>query len=75
MDSTFPGIEEVREALSPLSLSQREALAKLSGVPFTTIYKIKRGETRNPGIETVGQFMPHVASVCDQSADPAKVEG
>ena len=39
---------------------QLERLAELSGVPFTTIYKVKRGETKNPGIETLRQFMPHV---------------
>ena len=63
MESTFPGIEEVRDALKPLTLAQLEALASASGVPFTTLYKIKRGETENPGIETVRKFMPHVSAV------------
>lgn len=60
MNSTIPSAEAVRAALAPLSLKQLEKLAELSGVPFTTIYKVKRGETKNPGIETLRQFMPHV---------------
>jgi predicted transcriptional regulator len=60
MNSAIPSAEAVRAALAPLSLKQLEKLAELSGVPFTTIYKVKRGETRNPGIETLRQFMPHL---------------
>ncbi len=45
-----------------MTLKQLEKLAELSGVPFTTIYKVKRGETTNPGIETVRQFMPYVGT-------------
>jgi predicted transcriptional regulator len=60
MNSAIPSAEAVRAALAPLSLKQLEKLAELSGVPFTTIYKVKRGETKNPGIETLRQFMPHV---------------
>lgn len=60
MNSVIPSAEAVRAALAPLSLKQLEKLAELSGVPFTTIYKVKRGETKNPGIETLRQFMPHV---------------
>jgi predicted transcriptional regulator len=60
MDMSFPSIEEVRAVLEPLTLKQMEALAERSGVPFTTIYKIKRGETKNPGIETLRQFVKHI---------------
>jgi predicted transcriptional regulator len=66
MANEFPTIEEVRAALAPLTLKQLDRLGELSGVPATTIYKIKRGETANPGIETVRQFVSHI---CDaQSA-------
>ena len=65
MNITIPTSLQVREALATLTLAQIERLAALSGVPWTTIYKIKRGETDNPGIETVGRFLPHVQSVRD----------
>ena len=55
-----PSAEEVRAALAPLSLRQLERLSELSGVPATTIYKVKRGETENPGIETVRKFAPFI---------------
>ncbi|MGV8822997.1 helix-turn-helix domain-containing protein [Methylibium petroleiphilum] len=61
METNIPGAAEVREALAPLTLRQLDRLAELSGVPATTIYKIKRGETENPGIETLRKFLPHVA--------------
>jgi len=60
MNSAIPSAETVRAEMAPLSLKQLEKLSALSGVPFTTIYKIKRGETQNPGIETLRQFMPHL---------------
>lgn len=60
MDKHIPSAEEVRAALAPLSLKQLDKLAELSGVPVTTIYKVKRGETENPGIETVRRFAPFI---------------
>lgn len=64
--STIPSAEDVRAALAPLSLKQLDRLAELSGVPATTIYKVKRGETENPGIETVRKFLGHVAVVLEE---------
>lgn len=58
METSLASADDVRAALEPLTLKQIERLAVLSGVPATTIYKIKRGETSNPGIETVRKFMP-----------------
>jgi predicted transcriptional regulator len=60
MESPIPSAEEVRSMLDGLTLKQMEDVALRSGVPFSTIYKIKRGETRNPGIETLRQFLPFV---------------
>lgn len=72
MSIPVPSIEQIREALQPLTLKQLEALEKLSGVPATTIYKIKRGETTNPGVETIGRFLPHVQAVLrDSDSDQA----
>lgn len=71
MSIIIPSSAQVRAALQPLTLKQIEALGGLSGVPPTTIYKIKRGETDNPGIETVGKFMPHIATVLASEAAAA----
>jgi predicted transcriptional regulator len=60
METDLPTIEQVRAALAPLTLKQLDVLEELSGVPATTIYKIKRGETANPGLETVRQFVQHI---------------
>jgi len=54
-------------------MKQLERLEELSGVPATTIYKIKRGETENPGVETLRRFLPHIATVVDQPAITANV--
>jgi len=53
-------MEAVRQALAPLTLRQLDKLQELSGVPATTVYKIKQGETANPGIDTVRKFLPHI---------------
>ena len=68
MDINFPSAEQVRAQLAPLTLKQLDRLAELSGVPATTIYKIKRGETANPGIETLRKFMPHVGISMQEAA-------
>lgn len=73
MDMNIPGIEEVRAKLAPLTLKQIDRLAAVSGVPATTIYKIKLGDTSNPGIETVRKFLPHIAdALVEPAAEPAK---
>jgi hypothetical protein len=68
MDIDFPSIDQVRSALAPLSLKQLEVLERLSGVPATTIYKIKLGTTENPGIETVRKFAPHISAALEVAA-------
>lgn len=60
MVDSLPTVDEIRAALTPLSMRQLEGLSVLSGVPTTTIAKIRRGETTNPGIETVRRFVPHI---------------
>lgn len=63
MDTLIPSAQEVRDKLAPLNMKDLELLAERSGVPFTTIYKIQRGETANPGIETVRKFLGHMPAV------------
>lgn len=68
MDHIPLSSDAIRLALAPLSLRQIERLSELSGVPAPTIYKIKRGETSNPGIDTVARFMPHLRECARDAA-------
>lgn len=70
MESRIPTPAQVQASLQALGHAQMHALSRLSGVPFTTLWKVRKGETANPGIETVGKFMPFLA---DAMAEPAKV--
>lgn len=63
----MPSVEQVRAQLAPLTLKQIDRLAELSGVPATTIYKIKLGTTENPGVETLRKFLPHVRAAAEAS--------
>ena len=56
----IPTAADIRSALAPLTMRQLDVLESLSGVPATTIYKIKLGVTSNPGLETVRAFAPHI---------------
>lgn len=57
----IPSAADVRSRLTRLSHAQVKALAAASAVPFTTLWKVRTGETRNPGVETVRQFWPHIS--------------
>jgi len=61
--------------LEQLTHAQMQRLAIASGVPFTTLWKVRSGTTTNPGIETVGKFLPYIDDVLrgsDGVAAPAK---
>lgn len=68
MKSNIPTVPQVRAALESLGHAQLQRLAALSGVSFTTLWSIRAGKRENPGIETVGDFMPLVAKVRKQVA-------
>ena len=69
MNTELPSIGEIQALLRPLHHRAMQLLARLSGVPFPTLWKIKDGTTRNPGVETVRRFLPHVAKAAEfQSA-------
>ncbi len=59
---SIPSAEQVRLALNALNRAQIEALSKLSGVPFRSLWKVRKGDTENPGIDTVGKFYPHISA-------------
>ena len=63
MSTNIPSAEEIKALFGGLTHAQVVALAANTGVPFTTLWKIKSGETANPRIETVRQFMPALVGV------------
>lgn len=59
----IPDVPTIKAELLKLGYAQMQQLAVASSVPFTTLWKVRSGETENPGIETVRKFLPHVASI------------
>jgi predicted transcriptional regulator len=58
MADQIPSLQTIRERMKDMGHAEVQALAKKSGVPFTTLWKIKVGPTANPGVETVRKFWP-----------------
>jgi len=56
MNTDLPSAERLRERLKVLRLAEVDALSTASGVPSSTLMKIRNGVTPNPGIETVRKF-------------------
>ena len=71
METVIPTAAEVRALLSKLSTKQLEQLSVLSGVPAPTIFKIRYDDTKNPGIDTVGKFLPFIAKAGESEAKEA----
>jgi predicted transcriptional regulator len=46
--------------LSLLGHAQMQQMASCSGVPFTTLWKLRSGETADPRLETVRLLLPHL---------------
>jgi predicted transcriptional regulator len=69
MSPTIPTVAEVRRALEKLSHAKVKHLAETTQVPFSTLWKIRTGETTNPGIETVSKFwLPCMALACEEGS-------
>lgn len=62
---------EIRDRLGGLSHSEMQRLATIAQVPFTTLWKIRDGTTKNPGVETVRQFYPHIGNAKAPDSQPA----
>ncbi len=60
MEHAMPSAEDVRAQLQPLDRAALIRLGQRSCVPFHTLVKIRSGETKNPGIDTVRAFLPYV---------------
>lgn len=53
MPTEIPSTEQVRALLLMFRQVQLKSIEDQSGVPFSTLVKIRQGTTKNPGIETV----------------------
>lgn len=60
MSMQIPSVSDVKRGLESLSHAGVQELSRVSGVPFTTIWKIRDGTTENPGMETVRKFWTHI---------------
>jgi predicted transcriptional regulator len=60
MNTDIPSAAELQTMLQPLRTGDLTRISKASGVPFGTLWKVRSGETTNPGIETVRRFLPHI---------------
>jgi len=65
MNISIPSAEEISRELLALGTAQLRVLSELSGVPFTTLLKVRSGETANPGVETVRKFRPFIGQLLD----------
>lgn len=68
---SVPSAADVQAELRPLTRAQLQQLGAAAEVPWTTIDKIRRGETRDPGIETVRRFLPLVDAARRGKLPPA----
>jgi transcriptional regulator with XRE-family HTH domain len=70
MNTFIPPVEELSQRLKALKGGELQQLASKSGVPASTLWKIRIGVTPNPGIETVRKFYPLLpeAPVTEQPA-------
>ena len=60
MTSTIPSSDELRAKLSALGHAELMGLAERTATPFTTLWKIRSGETANPRLETVRAIWPEL---------------
>ena len=73
MTTSIPAVEEVSRRLKGLKGCELEQLAGDSGVPASTLWKIRVGATPNPGLETVRKFFHLLpAELAQQTPHPAQ---
>ena len=65
----IPSADEVRARLLRYTTAGLMRLAEKCGVPWTTLVKIRNGQTTDPRLETVRAVWPHLEPA---TADPAK---
>lgn len=75
MSTLFPSIEDVRARLQMLKDGDIYRVSQHSGVPASTLWKIRCGATPNPGIETVRKFFHLLPASPDTSTTAEAGQG
>lgn len=60
MQQEIPSPAEVRQRLEKLSWAEVQALCQKCRAPFTTVWKLRSGETTDPRLETVRAIWPEL---------------
>lgn len=71
MQDEIPSAAIVRERLQRLSWSEVQLLCRRTGLPFTTVWKVRTGETSDPRLETVRVLWPSLIA----APSPAPAHG
>ena len=66
MNIFIPPTTDVKRSLNRLGHAELLQLSEASQVPMTTLYRIRYGETPNPGIETVRAFYPELCILIEK---------
>ena len=69
MDSDIPTAAEIRRRLLSLSWAEVQELCKKTGAPFTTVWKIRAGDTTDPRLETVRAIWPDLPAQAEAGAE------
>ena len=69
--NSIPSPAQVRALLEPMNQAAIQSLAVRSGVPFTTLLKVRTGETANPRLETVRAIWPELIGAAGAPEVPA----
>jgi predicted transcriptional regulator len=56
--NSIPSATEIRAALQPYTIGKLMKLSDVCGVPWTTLVKIRNGQTTDPRLETVRAVWP-----------------
>lgn len=75
MKPDIPTCAQLREKLLALSWGQVQELSRKTGAPFTTVWKIRDGETTDPRLETVRVIWPELVGSDRASTVPAEAAG
>lgn len=68
MASQIPSAADFRARLQLLTWAEVQSLCDRHGAAFTTVWKVRQGQTENPGIETVRRLWPDLPKPSKTSA-------
>lgn len=66
--NAIPSADEVRALLRPYTVGRLMTLGEKCGVPWTTLIKIRNGQTADPRLETVRAVWPALLADLEKQA-------